>query len=112
VKAFPSIKEALSFFMALILGFGLIFEFPLVIFVLARIGIVNSAWLRKQRKYAILVSAVAAAVLTPTTDAISFMFMFVPLIVFYELGILVAWMFGKKPAPAGEAEPPDDGGLS
>ena len=65
--------------MALILGFGLIFEFPLVIFVLARIGIVDSAWLRKQRKYAILVSAVAAAVLTPTTDAISFMFMFVPI---------------------------------
>ena len=112
VKAFPSISEALSFFMALILGFGLIFEFPLVIFILARIGIVDSAWLRKQRKYAILVSAVAAAVLTPTTDAISFMFMFVPLIVFYELGILVAWMFGKKRAPSEEDESPADGGIS
>ncbi|MCI0480038.1 MAG: twin-arginine translocase subunit TatC, partial [Candidatus Dadabacteria bacterium] len=103
---------ALSFFMALILGFGLIFEFPLAIFVLARIGVVNSAWLRKQRKFAILISAVVAAVLTPTTDAISFMFMFIPIIVFYELGILVAWMFGKKRAQAGEAESPDDGGLS
>lgn len=112
VKAFPSISQALSFFMALILGFGLIFEFPLAIFVLARIGVVNSAWLRKQRKYAILISAVVAAVLTPTTDAISFMFMFLPIIVFYELGILVAWMFGKKRASAGEAETPDDGGLS
>ncbi len=112
VKAFPSISQALSFFMALILGFGLIFEFPLVIFVLARIGIVDSAWLRKQRKYAILVSAVVAAVLTPTTDAISFMFMFVPIIVFYELSILVAWMFGKKKASAEEAEPPGDAGVS
>jgi sec-independent protein translocase protein TatC len=112
VKAFPSIREALSFFMALLLGFGLIFEFPLVIFVLARVGIVTSAWLRKQRKYAILVSAVVAAVLTPTTDAISFMFMFLPIIVFYELGILVAWMFGKKRAPAEEAESPADGGAS
>jgi sec-independent protein translocase protein TatC len=104
VKAFPSITEALSFFMGLLLGFGLIFEFPLVIFVLAKLGIVTSAWLRKQRKYAILISAVAAAVLTPTTDALSMMMMFVPILVFYELGILVAWIFGKKKSP-GEEEP-------
>ena len=112
VRAFPSISEALSFFMALLLGFGFIFEFPLVIFVLARMGIVSSAWLGRQRKYAILVSAVAAAVLTPTTDAVSFMFMFLPLVVFYELGILVAWMFGKKKAESGEEEPPADDGVS
>jgi sec-independent protein translocase protein TatC len=112
VRAFPSISEALSFFMALILGFGLVFEFPLVIFVLARIGVVTSGWLRRQRKYAILVSAVAAAVLTPTTDAISFMFMFVPLVIFYELGILVAWIFGKKKTSDEEAEAPADDGVS
>ena len=112
VKAFPSISEALSFFMALLLGFGFIFEFPLVIFVLARIGIVTSGWLRRQRKYAILVSAIGAAALTPTTDAISFMFMFVPLIVFYELGILVAWLFGKKKTADEEAESPADGGAA
>ncbi len=99
VKAFPSIREALSFIMALMLGFGIIFEFPLIVFVLARIGIVTSGWLRQKRKYAILLSAVVAAVLTPTTDAVSMMFMFVPIIVFYELGILVAWMFGKKREP-------------
>lgn len=96
VKAFPSIKEALSFFMGLLLGFGLIFEFPLVVFVLARLGLVTSGWLRRQWKYAILISAVAAAALTPTTDAVSMMFMFVPIVVFYGLGILVAWLFGKE----------------
>ena len=96
VKAFPSIREALSFFMALMLGFGIIFEFPLVIFVLSRIGIVTSKWLRKNRKYAIIVSAAVAAILTPTTDAISMMLMFVPILIFYELGVLVAWIFGKK----------------
>ncbi len=112
VKAFPSISEALSFFMALLLGFGLVFEFPLVIFVLARIGIVDSAWLRRQRKYAILVSAIAAAVLTPTTDAVSFMFMFVPIVVFYELSIVVAWLFGKKRAASEDGETPEDGGVS
>ncbi len=82
--------------MALIFGFGLVFEFPLIIFILARIGVVTSTWLRKQRKYAIIVSALIAAMLTPTTDAISMMLMFVPIVIFYELGILVAWIFGKK----------------
>ena len=102
VKAFPTIREALSFFMALIFGFGLVFEFPLIIFVLARVGIVTSKWLRQKRKYAFLLSAVVAAILTPTTDAISMMLMFVPIIVFYELGIVVAWLFGKKKAEAPE----------
>ncbi len=96
VKAFPSIQESLSFFMALIVGFGFVFEFPLVIFILARMGVVNSKWLREKRKFAILISAVVAAVLTPTTDALSMMFMFVPIIIFYEIGIVVAWLFGKK----------------
>jgi len=96
VKAFPTIREALSFFMALIFGFGLVFEFPLIIFILARIGLVTSKWLREKRKYAIVLSALIAAILTPTTDAVSMMLMFVPIIIFYELGILVAWMFGKK----------------
>jgi len=57
VKAFPTISEALSFFMALIFGFGLVFEFPLIIFILARIGVVTSKWLREKRKYAIILSA-------------------------------------------------------
>lgn len=96
VKAFPTIREGLSFFMALIFGFGIVFEFPLIIFILARIGLVTSKWLREKRKYAIVLSAVIAAMLTPTTDAISMMLMFVPIIVFYELGIVVAWLFGKK----------------
>ncbi len=96
VKAFPSIREALSFFMALILGFGLIFEFPLISFILAKIGIVTSKMLSQNRRYALLISCVVAAILTPTTDALSMMFMFIPLIIFYELGILVAWVFGKK----------------
>jgi len=96
VKAFPTIREALSFFMALIFGFGLVFEFPIIIFILSRIGLVTSTWLREKRKYAIIISALVAAMLTPTTDAISMMLMFVPIIIFYELGIIVAWMFGKK----------------
>lgn len=99
VKAFPTIREALSFLMALIFGFGLVFEFPLIIFILARIGLVTSKWLREKRKYAVIISAMIAAILTPTTDAISMMLMFVPIVIFYELGIVVAWLFGKKKKP-------------
>ncbi|HSE83237.1 MAG TPA: twin-arginine translocase subunit TatC [Thermodesulfobacteriota bacterium] len=104
LKALPKIDEALSFFMALILGFGIIFEFPLAVFLLARLGIVTSRMLREKRRYAILISAIAAAVITPTADAISMMFMFVPLIIFYELGILVAWVFGKKKSQVIDSE--------
>jgi sec-independent protein translocase protein TatC len=96
VKAFPTIGEALSFFMALIFGFGLIFEFPLIVFVLAKLGIVNTEMLKKKRRYAIVICAIAAAIITPTTDAFSMMLMLVPLLVFYELGIVVASIFGKK----------------
>jgi sec-independent protein translocase protein TatC len=96
VRAFPTIGEALSFFMALILGFGIVFEFPIIVFVLAKLGIVNAEMLRRKRKIAILINAIAAAIITPTTDAFSMMLMLVPLLVFYELGIIVAWVFGKK----------------
>ena len=104
IKPLPSISEALSFFMALIMGFGLIFEFPLIVFLLSRLGFVNSNLLREKRKYAILASALIAAVLTPTTDAISMLFMLIPLLVFYELGILVAWIFAKEKATVTETE--------
>ena len=96
VRALPSIKEALSFLMSLMVGFGLIFEFPLIIFVLSRFGIVNSKFLREKRKYSFLISAILAAFITPTTDAVSMMFMLIPLFIFYEIGIVVAWIFGKK----------------
>src|SRR3989304_1257730 len=96
VKAFPTIGEALSFFMALIFGFGLVFEFPLIVFVLAKLGIVNSNMLKRKRRYAIVICAILAAIITPTTDACSMVLMLVPLIVVYELGVVVAAIFGKK----------------
>lgn len=105
VKAFPSIGEALSFFMALILGFGIVFEFPLIVFVLAKLGIVDADMLKRKRRIAILINTVAAAVITPTTDAFSMMLMLVPLLAFYELGILVAWVFGKKKEKTGVPAP-------
>ncbi len=104
VRALPSIKDALSFLTALMVGFGVVFEFPLIIFILARLGIVTSEFLARQRKYALLVNAVIAAFITPTTDAISMMFMLVPLFIFYELGIVIAKFFGKERQKEEESE--------
>ena len=96
IKALPTIKESLSFLMSLIIGFGLIFEYPIAVFILARLGLVTGSWLREQRKYAFLLSAIAAALITPTTDAVSMMFMLIPLFIFYEIGIYIAQIFGKR----------------
>jgi sec-independent protein translocase protein TatC len=96
VKAFPTIGEALSFLMIFILAFGLVFEFPLIVFILARLGIINAEMLRRKRKFAILINTILAAVISPSPDVLSMMLMLVPLLIFYELGVVVAWVFGKK----------------
>jgi sec-independent protein translocase protein TatC len=96
VKAFPTIGEALSFLMIFIFAFGLVFEFPLIVFILARLGIVSAEMLRGKRKFAILINTIVAAVISPSPDVLSMMLMLVPLLIFYELGVIVAWVFGKK----------------
>lgn len=96
VKAFPTIGEALSFLMIFIFAFGLVFEFPLIVFILARLGIVSAEMLRRKRKLAILINTIVAAVISPSPDVLSMMIMLVPLLIFYELGVIVAWLFEKK----------------
>ncbi|MDD3311962.1 twin-arginine translocase subunit TatC [Pseudodesulfovibrio sp.] len=91
----PKLNEYLSFCLKLLFAFGLVFELPLFIFFLARMGMVSSTGLRKKRKYAILVAFVVAAILTPP-DPFTQCLMAGPLIVLYELGIWVAFFFGKK----------------
>lgn len=91
----PKLNEYLSFCLKLLFAFGFVFELPLFIFFLARMGMVSSAGLRKKRKYAILMGFVVAAVLTPP-DPFTQCLMAGPLIILYELGIWVAYFFGKK----------------
>ena len=96
IKPLPSIKEYLSFSIKLLLAFGLVFEFPVVLLLLARIGIIDAKAMAKRRRYAILLIFVFAAVVTPP-DLISQVLMALPLIALYELSILLARLFGKKP---------------
>jgi sec-independent protein translocase protein TatC len=99
-----SISEQLGLVMAMLLGFGVVFEVPVVIAFLSMVGLVTADWLARQRRYAILVNVIAAAILTPTGDPLNLALMAVPMIVFYEVGILLARVLGKgKPAGAAVA---------
>ncbi len=107
VKIMPSIGEYLSFSCLFLLGFGLVFELPVFIVCLARLGIINHAQLSKNRKYVIILIFVISAILTPTPDAITQSLMAAPLLVLYEISIVVARMFGKKPQSQDIEKPAD-----
>ena len=91
-----SIGQYINFCGGLILAFGLSFELPLIMLVLGRIGIINSYMLSKYRKYAILAIAIVSAIITPTPDAYSMMLMTVPLVILYEVSIILVKLFGKR----------------
>jgi sec-independent protein translocase protein TatC len=103
IQFIPKLNEYLSFALKLLFAFGLVFELPLFIFFLARLGLVTAASLRKKRKYAILIIFITAAVLTPP-DPFTQSLMAVPMIILYEVGIVVARMFGKKRPEADKEE--------
>ncbi|MCM2332572.1 MAG: twin-arginine translocase subunit TatC [Anaeromyxobacteraceae bacterium] len=97
-----SISEQLGLVMAMLLGFGVVFEVPVVIAFLSMIGVVTADGLARYRRYAVLVNVIAASIITPTGDPLNLAMMAVPMIVFYEVGILLARILGKK-KPADQA---------
>jgi len=108
LKPMISFREYLSFSLKMLLAFGISFEMPVFIFFMARIGIVNAKMLRKQRRYAILVIFIAAAILTPSPDAFSQILMAIPLMVLYEISIFLSKYAEKKRAE--KSAPTDDSG--
>ncbi|OGW54092.1 MAG: twin arginine-targeting protein translocase TatC [Nitrospirae bacterium RBG_13_43_8] len=94
-----SVEKYVDFCVKFILAFGAIFELPVLIVFFTRMGFVTPKTLAKHRKYAILIAFVVAAILTPTPDIFNQTLMAVPIIVLYEIGILVSRIFvRKKPA--------------
>ena len=85
----------LSLTIHLLFAFGLIFELPTVSFILTRIGIINASWLRKNRKYSLVVIFITAAILTPP-DVFTQTLMAGPLIILYEVSIFVSLMARRK----------------
>lgn len=90
-----STREFLSFATRLLLAFGLVFELPLLSFFLAKIGLLSATFLKRQRKYAIIVSFIAAAILTPP-DVFTQCLMAGPLLILYEMSVWIAYFFGRK----------------
>jgi sec-independent protein translocase protein TatC len=99
LKPMITIQNHIDFLLKFTLAFGAVFELPLALTLLARMGVVNARMLAKNRKYAILGAFVAGAVLTPTPDAFNQALMAGPLIILYEVGIVCARIFGRKPPP-------------
>jgi len=85
-----------SFASTIILASGLVFETPILIFFLSRLGIVTPAFLMQKSKYAIVLSFVISAIITPTPDWVTCTALALPMIGLYYLGVLISWMFAKK----------------
>lgn len=103
IRPLPSMREYFGFSAKLLLAFGLVFELPLVLTFMARLGIISVEFLKKNRKYAILLFFVGAAILTPP-DVITQIMMAVPLMVLYEISIIGAKLFGRQKTKEKEAE--------
>jgi sec-independent protein translocase protein TatC len=91
-----SVNRYVDFILKFTLAFGLVFELPLALTLGTRLGLVTPEFLAKNRKYAILLCFVAAAILTPTPDAFNQILMAGPLILLYEAGIVASRLFGRR----------------
>ncbi len=99
-KQMITIDDYFSFASVIILATGLVFETPILIFFLARLGIVTPAFLLQKFKYAVVLSFIISAVVTPTPDMVTQTALALPMIGLYLLGIGIAFVFGKKVAPS------------
>lgn len=92
----PTFSDYLENLIYTTVGIGLLFQLPLLVMVLARIGLITAKFLRKYRRHAIVVILILAAIITPTTDPFSLGIVTIPLYVLYEAGIIIAARIGKE----------------
>jgi sec-independent protein translocase protein TatC len=95
-KQMVTVDDYFSFASMIILATGLVFETPILIFFLARLGIVTPAFLMQKFKYAVVLAFVIAAIVTPTPDMVTQAALAIPMILLYLIGVAVAYLFGKK----------------
>jgi sec-independent protein translocase protein TatC len=108
IELLPKVNEYLSLIMTLVLAFGAVFQLPVILTLLARIGIVSSDMLKRQRRYAIVLAFIVAAVLTPP-DIISQISLALPTLLLYEGSILSVRMVERRRAAAEAARAAEAG---
>ena len=91
----PFVDDYISFVLVLILGFGIVFELPVVLYALGRVGIISSSWLYTHRLYWIVGLGILSALGTPGADPITPFFMFIPLYIFFEGTALLLKLTGR-----------------
>ena len=96
VSPYVTISTYFDLFVNVTLGIGLVFELPILIFFLTRLGVVSEGWLLRKFKYAVLVAFIVAAIITPTPDVATQTVFAVPMLALYLLGIAMSWMFRKR----------------
>ena len=92
----PNLDTTFSFYVKAVLGLGLVFQMPMLVFFLARFGVVTAGMMIRKFKYAVLVIIVIAAVITPSSDPVNLAVFTAPMLALYILSIGVAWLFGKS----------------
>ena len=85
-----TLQSYMSTLMMMSLALGLVFELPVVIWLLSRMGIVSSGFLRKYRRHAVVIILVIAAVITPTSDIFTLLLVSLPMYMLYEISILIS----------------------
>ncbi|MEI6484333.1 MAG: twin-arginine translocase subunit TatC, partial [Betaproteobacteria bacterium] len=107
ITAAPDIEAYLSFVLTMFIAFGLAFEVPIVVIVLARMGLVTIEKLKAFRSYFIVLAFIIAAIVTPP-DVVSQLALAIPMVILYEIGIWAAQIFMKHTkAPEDEDKPAD-----
>jgi sec-independent protein translocase protein TatC len=96
-EASPRASEYIAFVTTFILGVGLVFEMPVIIFAVTRVGLVQRSWLAKRRPYVVLICFVLGAVITPTPDPFNQTLVAVPMYLLFELGLLLSRIGAPRP---------------
>jgi sec-independent protein translocase protein TatC len=97
VVQMPKVPEAVSFFLWMAFSMGLVFQLPLVMYFLSLIGLVDAKAFSKYQRHFILGAAIAAAIITPTGDAVTLTLFMIPILALFYLGLLAVWIRERKP---------------
>jgi sec-independent protein translocase protein TatC len=100
VAFMPRVGPTFALYVKMLLAFAAIFQMPMIVLFLARVGVVTAGFMLRHFKYAVLIIFILGAVLSPGGDVVSQALMAGPMLVLYIISIALAWIFGKKKKPA------------